>query len=586
MRRLFALLVLLSFAPLAAAPPAEAAKKRPAKSKAFKQCERKAKKIRSKRKRAAALKRCAKKHGRKRPARRRPPVKPLPVQPATPPYVEGGIGDATVVAILDTGINPYHFDFRAAKMPQHLDGDPANDLPLDRPFTEWLPGAADAPVALERMELTLSADPDEQAAALDGEDGKLDDLRPAAAGADRLSAVYFPGTKIIGAASYDDDPNLFAGDVGAHGVGTTSSAVGNLHGTCPECLLFFVELGETPEEGEAAIEWVMKQPWVDAISNSYGYALAYRDRVYSGSDTALQALASERGQTIFFSAGNGNDGAFMVPNTTTYSSQEGPDWIVTVGAVSPPEGGYYAPVADVSDSDGESASYTGAGKPADVAGIGADYPTAYEAKAIGGTGDFGFGGTSNATPQVAGLYARALFMARKALPGPSRTQAAGVVAAGAPVACGPRRPDCELADGALTAVELRTRLLHGAVHTAAGFGVYSQGVVDDPSAPPIGEEEFLNEGHGSYMGRVWEDRDEWLPEFDRLVGPMTGTQPALERPAGELEWMIVDSYCRQQNWGSWRDGYYVEGQTALPGEDPAYPMRSAREATCPGGPVG
>ena len=581
MRRLLAFLVLLAFAGAPAVDSALAAKPKPAKSKKLKACERKAKKIKSKRKRAAAMKKCKKKHGAKKKRKPAKPVVPLPVQPATPPFTEGGLADATVVAVLDFGMNPYHFDFRASKMPQHIDGDPANDLPLDRPFTEWLPGAAGAPLAsLERRDISLPDDPEEQAEALVEADGKLDKLKPSTPEA--MHAVWFPGTKVIGAADFQDTPNLWDG-VGAHGVGTTSSSVGNLHGTCPECLLFFVNLGESAAEGEAAINWVMKQPWIDAVSNSYGYSITPADRlrVYDGSDVEQQARSSERGQTIFFSAGNGNEGAFVTPNNTTYSSQEGPDWIVTVGAVSPPEGGYYDPIQDPSDED-RSGAYFGAGKPADVAGIGTDYPTAYEAAAIGGTGDFGFGGTSNATPQVAGLYSRALHMARKALPGPSRAQDGGVVASGPAVACGPARPDCELADGLLTAKELRTRLFHGAVHTGA-IAMTGQGVVPDPTAPNAGEEAFMNEGHGSYMGRVWEDRNEWLPEFDRIVAPLTGAAKTLERPAGEAEWMIVDSYCRQKNWGSWTDGYYVEGKTELPGQDPAYPARSAREQSCVGG---
>jgi hypothetical protein len=594
MRRLLALLVLLSFA--AAAPAADlslAAKPaKTKKSKKHKACERKAKKIKSKKKHTAALKKCAKKYGKK-PAKK-PVKKPVvvppkpPVTPVVPPpaMTEGGIGDATVIAVLDFGLNPYHFDFRGSMMPQHKDSDPGNDLPLDEPFTEWLPGAAGAPLSsLERMDITLSDDPEEQSSSLADGDGNLDKLKTSTPEA--INAVWFPGTKVIGAVDFLDEPNLFADGVGAHGVGTTSSSVGNLHGTCPECLLFFINLGETPEEIEGAIDWAMRQPWIDGISNSYGLSLtpADRTRVYDGSNVAQQAQASERGQTIFFSAGNGNEGAFLSPNNTTFSSQEGPDWIVTVGAVSPPEGGYYGPLADTSDDDGESASYTGAGKPADIAGIGSDYPTAYTAEKIGGTGASGFGGTSNATPQVAGLYGRTLYMARKALRGPSRTQAAGVVASGEPVTCGALRPDCELDDGRLTASELRTRLFHGAVHTEAGFAVTGQGVVEDPSAPAIGEEEFLNEGHGSYMGKVWEDRNEWVVEFDRLFNPVVGNAKALERPDGEKEWMIVDSYCRQKNWGSWTGGYYLEGQTELPGPDPAYPARSAREQSCPGGPT-
>jgi hypothetical protein len=589
MRRLLALLVLLAFAGAPAVDTALAAKPKPTKSKKHRACEKKAKKIKSKRKRKAALKKCVKKHGKKKPPvkklRPKPkPLPPLPVTPATPPFTEGGVGDAVVVAVLDSATNPYHFDFRASKMPQHLDGDPANDVPLDRPFTEWLPGAAGAPLDLQRVDLSLPEDPDETSAALAEADGDKLKIKPSTP--DRLHAAFFPGTKIIGAASFQKEPNMFAGN-GSHGVGTTSSAVGNLHGTCPECLLFFVHTGGSAQTGEAAIDWAMKQPWIDVITNSYGFSITNSDRTrfYDQSNTELQAQASERGQTVFFSSGNGNDGAFVTPNQTTYSSQEGPDWIVTVGAVSPPEGGYYSPVADTSDSDGESASYTGAGKPADVAGIGSDYPTAYESKTIGGTGTFGFGGTSNATPQVAGLYSRGLYMARKALRGPSRTQGAGLVAVGAPVACGPARPDCELGDGKLTAAELRTRLFHGAVHTAAGFGVTGQGVTDDPSAPPVGEEEFLNEGHGSYMGRVWEDRNEWTAEFERIAGPMTGATKALERPAGEQEWMVVDSYCRQKNWGSWTQGYYVDGKTELPPPDPSSPVRTQRMQTCPGGPT-
>jgi hypothetical protein len=44
--------------------------------------------------------------------------------------------------------------------------------------------------------------------------------------------------------------------------------------------------------------------------------------------------------------------------------------------------------------------------------------------------------------------------------------------------------------------------------------------------------------------------------------------------------MIVDSYCRQAQWGLWRHGYFVQGKTKLPGSDPGYPMRSAMEEAC------
>jgi hypothetical protein len=176
-------------------------------------------------------------------------------------------------------------------------------------------------------------------------------------------------------------------------------------------------------------------------------------------------------------------------------------------------------------------------------------------------------------------------MSRRALPGPSRLQSGGTVASGAPFACGAARADCELGDGRLTAAELRRRLLEGAVHSSNGMAVYTAGAGPTPTGPPVGEDEFLNEGHGSYAGRERRERRAWEDEFARILAPMQGLAPVLERPAGEREWFVVDSYCRQKEWGSWAGGYYVEGQTELPPPDPAWPMRTGRMSTCLGGPV-
>jgi hypothetical protein len=186
---------------------------------------------------------------------------------------------------------------------------------------------------------------------------------------------------------------------------------------------------------------------------------------------------------------------------------------------------------------------------------------------VGGTGTSGFGGTSNATPQISGLYGRGLYLARRAMSGPSRTQGDGVVSRGA-FTCAAARPGCELGDGALTNSELRTRLFHGARRNGEG-------------APS--EEELMATGHGFYAGREQKDRDVWTKEFDRILAPLEGRSDVIPRAPGELEWMIVDSYCRQKNWGSWTQGYYVEGKTELPGPDPAYPVRSQREQSCVGG---
>jgi len=496
-------------------------------------------------------------------------------------YHPNGPGDATVVAVLDYGVMPYHWDFLASKMPQHNDKDATNDLPLNDAPHEWLPGFPDPKkefASYNRLDLSLETKK---------ADASVDSLKSVDAAKwaavkhstpDAMNYYYMPGTKVIGAMTFSAGSHI-VGVPNDHGVGTTSSAVGNLHGTCPECLLFFIELGSIADS-EKAIDWAMDQPWIDAISNSYGFSAAYRDRLYSGSNTEAQRKASERGQTVFFSAGNGNDGAFVVPNTTSFSSQEGPDWIVTVGAITPGADNYYyrqGYAGDAAEKTADHASYGGHGKPSDVAGIGGNYPTAYTSAQVGGTGASGFGGTSNATPQITGTYARALYFARRSLGGASKIQNDGVIAVGKGFRCGTKRRDCELTDGKLTAEELRTRLFHGAVHTEQGIS----GPGGYGALPAVGEEEFLNEGHGSYFGRETGRLKDYEKEFHRIIDPLFGDAKPLDRPAGELEWMIVDSFCRQHIWGAWKGGYYIEGKTELPASAPTAPLRSAIKESCP-----
>lgn len=478
-----------------------------------------------------------------------------------------GPDDVTVVATIDFNFVPYHWDFLASQMPQALDKDPSNDLPLDRPPDQWLPGFPDPDKAFKsynRFDLTLEEkDPGTTLAALDAKDKpEWDKVKKSTF--DEVNYYWMPGTKVIGAVEFGSQK--LHGTSQAHGMGVTSVSVGNIHGTCPECLLVFINLddGNTAD----AIRWAMDQPWIDVISNSYGRGVA---KVYNGPGVTESHDASERGQSVVFSAGNGVENAFTVTNSTYASAEKGPDWIITVGAVSPGKDNPYGPGVG-----NEHSSFIGAGKPVDVASLGLKYPSAYGAQTVSDTGRTGFSGTSNAAPTIAGTYARALYMARLALKGASRIQQNGVIAVGAPYKCGSVRPKCELKDGKLTAVELRNRLFKGAIHTDGGTTTFVGGDV-----PPVGEEEFMSEGHGSYFARETRKDKRWFKEFARIIGPMFGVREELERPEGEREWMIVDSYCRQEIWGTWTDGYYNIDKTELPGPDPEYPVRSALEESCP-----
>jgi hypothetical protein len=132
------------------------------------------------------------------------------------PAHAAGPGDATVVAVIDSGFNPYHWDFSAAHVPASI-----RDLPLDRPMSEWLDGAPET----TDLPLTLDpSDPGARAADLAAQDADV-------VGAMEDERLYrIPGTKIIGAARFGGG---FAGTPSSHGFGTSSAAVGNLHGPCP-----------------------------------------------------------------------------------------------------------------------------------------------------------------------------------------------------------------------------------------------------------------------------------------------------------------------------------------------------------------
>ena len=472
--------------------------------------------------------------------------------------------DVTVIAVIDDGITPYHWDYLASKMPQATDTDPSNDLALDRPPHEWLRGFP-APsefstysplrLRLEERDAYASIDPLYERDLLTWREVRRSTPRG-------LNYYWMPGTKIIGAIDFFGQ-GIYQPTT-THGTGASSVAVGNIHGSCPTCLLVFLDTNFSYDASNAAIRWAESQPWIDAITNSYGKNLAPspvadgpRDGIYLG-ETENQRAASERGQTIFFAAHNGVDRSFYVPTFPLLSSEAGPDWVVTVGAISP----------------NERASYSGHGKPADISSLGFRYPAAYGATSVGGSGFFS--GTSNATPVVAGMYGQSLYEVRKRLAGPSRMQRGGVIAAGAPIECGSKRRRCELVDGRLSAAELRERLFHGAIHTSAGMSVGQT----PATLPVVGEDEFINEGHGSYFG-LMDGRSTWREELDRIVLPMFGSSQVLERPEGEREWMVVDSFCRQHLWGSWTDGYYRDGKTSLPGVSALWPLRSAIETSCP-----
>ena len=177
-----------------------------------------------------------------------------PARPAASP------ADA-VIAIIDTGINPYHETFR--------DNSPRA---FQHPST-YIPGY---PADAEALPLSLGAD---YWHAVDMD-------------CDRWNSVvdeklyWIPGTRIVGAIGFDTPgfldceadkpsaPGLILDGAG-HGTMTASRAASKDYGACPECLIVAVQSPMLAEFGQireiAAIEWAAANAsWIDAQSNSWG----------------------------------------------------------------------------------------------------------------------------------------------------------------------------------------------------------------------------------------------------------------------------------------------------------------------------
>jgi hypothetical protein len=473
----------------------------------------------------------------------------VPIVDPTADAPVDGRGDVTVIAIVDSSFSPYHFDFRANLMPQHMDADPTNDLPLDGSLQphEWIPDfpAPSTFATYEALDLTL---PNSGPISVPYNQDKAQWTSLGDSNANETHFYWAPGTKAVGIVDFNGKGfELPAG--ASHGMGSATVSAGAIHGACPECVVVLVPYG-SGSNGEAASNWAYSQPWIDVVTNSFGFSAGLRERYYNGGNAELSKAAVTRGQTVFFSAGNGQANTFTAPNTTLLSSQEGPDWMVTVGAIDPSNNG----------------SYTGHGKPVDIASIGSGYPSGPSGGTANVDTEDTFGGTSNATPVTAGIYARALYLARVAMAGASKMQSGGVIASG-PASCGTASTSCALSDGLLTGVELREALFDTAVHTPEGFDPIGL-VGGEPAAPNTDSDTtFMTEGHGSLFGRIDGD-DAWLTETRNIAELVLGTRTKTGPVAGEDEWFVVDSYCRQLIWGDWADGRFTDQEIPVYYERP------------------
>lgn len=289
---------------------------------------------------------------------------PLPVDvPSAPNQAR------TVVAVLDSAINPYHDDFYAGGL----------YYPDSAPSAVTQEVLAELGVATS-VRLTRTGN---FAADFAADKAFWDSVQP-------KTPYHFVGTNIIATsfAPAGSPGGYLATNVGksAHGVGTTSSVLS----ANPDTVLYFVEqhtnLGSAESHAHALLH-----PAVDIVTTSYGISIprtgfpipevnAFR-HTYEG--------VVEQGKLHFSSGGNG-------PGITPLRAGAGPWWSIGVSGV------------EEGSSNGQT---TLAGRfPDFVSDFTQQIPYCHECE----KGTRLVGGTSFSTPRAAGVASRVLLEARRA----------------------------------------------------------------------------------------------------------------------------------------------------------------------------
>lgn len=310
-----------------------------------------------------------------------------------------------VVAVVDSGINPYHVDFR---LPD--DDDAAGIHP-----SEYIEGF---PASTPLLDLALDKPTLAAARAADAEEWEA---------LDPTKMAWMAGTNIVGhvGALYGPVPE---GEATRHGTGTSSVAAGLVNGPRWNDILLVSVHSRAHADGLA---WAARQPWIDVISNSWGETTQINEEGEPGPADAAKASkeAVQNGKVVCFATLN-------YAHPQVYFSSQGPSWIVSVGGASKVTRGEYRLT----------------GWPNDVLGF-ATLPVA-SWDSLNGT--FVATGTSVSAPYVCGQIAKTLSQARAALGDFVQGPHGGGLVVGTP------RPGY-LADGVVDRLELEDAIQSTAV---------------------------------------------------------------------------------------------------------------------------
>jgi hypothetical protein len=225
---------------------------------------------------------------------------------AIPPIVSDPAGPRAVVAVLDSGINPYH-DFYYAGSPLYPNGHPT---------------------AVTQEVLDAFGVKPENVVTLTRTGNLANDLVADAAFWSRVTrgeTYHFRGTNIIirsfaGASDVVVRPDT---SKSAHGVGTSGSVLA----ANPDAVLLFVEQGSAlgSEESHA---FAFQHPAIDVVSTSYGVSIpntGFPLPEYRAFEHTYEGVVTN-GKLHFSSGGNG-------PGMTPLRAGAGPWWSIGVSGV-------------------------------------------------------------------------------------------------------------------------------------------------------------------------------------------------------------------------------------------------------------
>lgn len=183
-----------------------------------------------------------------------------------------------VLAVIDSGINPYHREFRD-------EGPDAYRHP-----SEYLAGY---PIEARSLNLTFGEDYESSLAADQRTWGSVE----------QGQLYWVPGTRIIGLIAFDDHGGAPAGlDTVGHGTMTASRAAGRTTGLAPTAKIVAVQ-GIVPD----SVNWAASQAWIDLQSDSWGVAVPRpaADLIEESRRIHEAFRDAARDQGVFIAAGNG-----------------------------------------------------------------------------------------------------------------------------------------------------------------------------------------------------------------------------------------------------------------------------------------